>query len=256
MIPLNYREDPGLDFLRFCNHEDLEPLVEILAKKKGEGRWTASLEGDKDFIRHRSNLPLAWKLIAAELQRFGADSVVSVFRLGKGVHYREILTDVCSQMKIPIADKEAEFAAIELQLLSKVLTDSLEKMSPEEIEAFVQSLGKAADDLGLGPNPARMAPAALAAAVRVAIGTGGFNTYRLAVIVANAVSKAVLNRGLAFAGNAALTRGIAVLAGPIGWAISATLTVPVVSGPAFRVTIPAALYIAYLRQKRLNKDPL
>ena len=83
-----------------------------------------------------------------------------------------------------------------------------------------------------------------------------FNTYRLAVIVANAVSKAILNRGLAFAGNAALTRGIAVLAGPVGWAISAVLTVPVFTGPAFRVTIPATLYVAYLRQKHLNKDLL
>ena len=90
----------------------------------------------------------------------------------------------------------------------------------------------------------------------MAIGAGGFSTYRMAVIVANAVSKAVLNRGLTFAGNAALTRGIAVLSGPIGWVISAALTVPVVSGPAYRVTIPATLYIAYLRQKHLNKDPL
>jgi uncharacterized protein YaaW (UPF0174 family) len=89
-----------------------------------------------------------------------------------------------------------------------------------------------------------MAPAALAAAVRAALAAGGFNTYRLAVIVANAVSKAILNRGLAFASNTALTRGIAVLSGPVGWAISAVLTVPVFTAPAFRVTIPGTLYIA------------
>ena len=36
MIPLKYRDDPGLEFLQFCSHEDLDPLVEILAKDKGE----------------------------------------------------------------------------------------------------------------------------------------------------------------------------------------------------------------------------
>lgn len=242
--------------MQFCSQEDLEPLVEILAKDKGKDRWAGSLEGNKEFARHRSELPLVWRLIAAELQRFGADSVASAVRLGHGICYREILTDACKQLKAPRGDKKDELLEIELRLLSKVLTDSLEKMSPEELEAFVQSLGEYGNEIGLGNHAARMAPGALAAAVRTAIAAGGFNTYRLAVIVANAVSKAVLNRGLAFAGNAALTRGIAVLAGPVGWAISAALTVPVISGPAFRVTIPATLYIAYLRQKHLNKDLL
>jgi uncharacterized protein YaaW (UPF0174 family) len=108
----------------------------------------------------------------------------------------------------------------------------------------------------MGQNAAKLAPAALAAAVNAALAAGGFTTYRLAVIVANAVSKAVLNRGLAFAGNAALTRGVAVLAGPVGWAISGILTIPVFTGPAFRVTVPTTFYIAYLRQKHLNKDLL
>jgi len=256
MIPLKYRDDPGLEFLQFCSHEDLDPLVEILAKDKGEDRWSASLGGNKEFGQHRSELPVVWRLIAAEFQRFGADSFVSLLRLGEGVCYREILTDACAQMKVPRSDEQHEIPVIEARLLSKVLTDSLEKMTPEELDEFAKSLGELAPDLRFGQNAARMAPAALAAAVRAALAAGGFNTYRLAVIVANAVSKAILNRGLAFAGNAALTRGIAVLAGPVGWAISAVLTVPVFTGPAFRVTIPATLYVAYLRQKHLNKDLL
>lgn len=184
MIPLRYRDDPGLEFLQFCSHEDLEPLVEILAKDKGENRWAGSLEGNKEFARHPSELPLVWRLIAAELQRFGADSVASAVRLGHGICYREILTDACKQLKAPRGDKKDELVEIELGLLSKVLTDSLEKMSPEELEAFVQSFGEYGNELGLGNNAARMAPAALAAAVRTAIAAGGFNTCRLAVIVA------------------------------------------------------------------------
>ena len=176
--------------------------------------------------------------------------------MGQGVVYREILEDVCTQMKVTSGGSEAEIPDIEVRLMSKVLTDSMEKMSPEELDEFAKSLKDIAPDFRMGQNAARLAPAALASAFNAALVAGGFTTYRLAVIVANAVSKAVLNRGLAFAGNAALTRGLAVLAGPVGWAISGLLTIPVFTGPAFRVTIPATFYVAYLRQKHLNKDLL
>ncbi len=57
MIPLKYRDDPGLEFLQFCSHEDLDPLVEILAKDTGEYRWSASLGGNKEFARRIISSP-------------------------------------------------------------------------------------------------------------------------------------------------------------------------------------------------------
>jgi uncharacterized protein YaaW (UPF0174 family) len=85
---------------------------------------------------------------------------------------------------------------------------------------------------------------------QVGVQMSGFLAYQVAVIVANAVARIVLGRGLTLATNAALTRAIGVLAGPIGWAITGIWTLIDVSGPAYRVTIPAVCHIAFLRLKK------
>jgi Zn finger protein HypA/HybF involved in hydrogenase expression len=51
-----------------------------------------------------------------------------------------------------------------------------------------------------------------------------------------------------------MTRLLGILAGPIGWAVTAIWTAIDIAGPAFRVTIPATIYIAALRQAELNKQ--
>lgn len=61
--------------------------------------------------------------------------------------------------------------------------------------------------------------------------------------------KVLIGRGLSIAGNAALTRTMTILTGPIGWAITGLWTAIDIAGPAFRVTIPAVIQIAYLRRK-------
>ena len=79
-------------------------------------------------------------------------------------------------------------------------------------------------------------------------------SYQVAMIVANAVAKALLGRGLALAANAGLARMIGIFAGPVGIAITALLTIPAISGPAFRVTLPAVVQIAAMRQQLLKKE--
>ncbi len=79
-------------------------------------------------------------------------------------------------------------------------------------------------------------------------------SYQVAMIVANAVAKALLGRGLTLAANAGLARAIGVFAGPIGIAITVLLTIPAISGPAFRVTLPAVVQIAAMRQQMLNEE--
>lgn len=75
------------------------------------------------------------------------------------------------------------------------------------------------------------------------------------MIVANAVSKSLLGRGLAMASNAALTRWLSIFAGPIGWSVTAIWTAIDIAGPAYRVTIPSVVQIAYMRAKmNMNKE--
>ena len=81
-------------------------------------------------------------------------------------------------------------------------------------------------------------------------------SYQIAMVVANGVAKALLGRGLTIAANAGLTRAIGIMAGPIGWAISALITIPAISGPAYRVTLPAVIQIAAMRQQMLKEEVL
>ena len=125
-------------------------------------------------------------------------------------------------------------------ILRKILRDSFEKMSPEERAAVLKELG--VSDLSmLGPA----ADATLIAAGRF----GGFVTYRLALIVANAVSKALLGRGLPLGANATISRTIGMLLGPIGWVVTGVWTLADMASPAYRVTVPCVIQIAYMRQK-------
>jgi len=78
-------------------------------------------------------------------------------------------------------------------------------------------------------------------------------SYKIAVIVANTIANIILGRGLSLAANATLTRTISIFAGPIGWLITGALTAVDIAGPAYRVTIPAVIQVAFLRQVYLNK---
>jgi len=253
MFPLRYRNDDGLAFLQFCSHADLKDIADILMSVKGEKRLTEQLSAEPHFAGSSDDLTKVWHLIAAELQRFGGDTVASIFRGGHGVIYWEILKDVCGHMKVEIRDGE-ELSVVEGRVLIKVLESSLEKMTEEQRTEFVRSAAALFADGKF--NPASATPAAILAALQAGIAMGGFAAFQIAAIAANAVSNFVLGRGLAFAANAGLMRLLGVVAGPIGWVISGILSVPLASGPAFRVTVPAVIYVAYLRQKHLNSDQL
>lgn len=80
--------------------------------------------------------------------------------------------------------------------------------------------------------------------------SGGFASYKLTLIIINAVAKAVLGRGLSLAANASLAKAMSIFAGPIGLAITALWTLIDIAGPAYRVTIPCTIIIAAMRKER------
>jgi uncharacterized protein YaaW (UPF0174 family) len=238
-----YRYDPDLEFFEKLESTDLNDLVFSLTHDKdGDIRFTEELTGAPAYKQYSPDHHQYWELIAAEIQCFGANSLVTMFRGGKGVEYREILTDVCDKMKVNYS-KDAPVERIENNLLLKVLNDALEKMSPEQLKELAESVGV--------KNFALLTPEGMLGVFQAVFRAGGFKSYQLTVIVVNAVLKAMIGRGLSFAGSAALTRTIAVLTGPIGWALTGAWTAVDIASPAYRVTIPAVIQVAALRQKHL-----
>lgn len=244
MGKLNYRKDKHLDFLSKLANELLDVLVNIIIKdKKGNLRDSEDLTLQPEYIMYSPNHSKYWHLIAADYQYFGGNTIVSMIR-GKGVLYEEILNDTCKDMKVNLP-KDASVEIKEINLLMKTIESALEKMSESEKKEFLKDFNY---------NSTNFTKQAIMAAIQIAIRAGGFASYQLAVVVANAIAKQVLGHGLKLAANAGLVRAVGIVAGPIGWAITAAWTATDTAGPAKRVTIPATIYIASLRQAELNKQ--
>jgi len=242
-LNMAYRYDSDLEFLGQIESADLDDLVYCLTHDRdGEIRWTEELTTSEEYKKYYPDHKQYWKLIAAEIQCFGANSIATMLRGGKGVQYKEVLTDVCDKMKVNY-NKYSSVQKIENNLLMKILIDSIENMSPEELKELAESTGV--------KNTSNITPEVMLGVFQAVFRAGGFKSYQLTLIIVNAVMKALFNRGLSFAGNAALTRTMAILTGPIGWAITGLWTAIDVAGPAYRVTIPSVIQVAVLRQKFL-----
>ena len=238
-----YRDDADLEFLGQMESQDLNDLVYCLTHDKdGDVRLTEELTMNELYKNHYPDHQKYWEIIAAEIQCFGANTFMTVFRGGKGVEYKEVLMDVCDKMKVNY-NKSSSVEKIEGNLLMKILEDALEKMSPEELRELAEATGV--------KNTSGITAETMVGVFQAVFRMGGFKSYQLTLIVVNAISRALIGRGLTFAGNAALTRTMAILTGPIGWVITGIWTAIDVAGAAYRVTIPAVIQVAALRQKHV-----
>ena len=236
-----YREDEDLNFLGELSSNDLNDLVMCLTKDKdGSPRLTEELTSSNSYKIHYPAHSKYWRLIAAEVQCFGANSLITLLRGGKGVPYREVLTDVCSKLNIKYDEKDRT-VDIEDKLLTKILQDAVEEMSEAERAEFSKIVGVS--------NLKTFTSTTLTAAIQLAFKAGGFKSFQLTLIVANAISRALLGRGLALAGNAALMRTASLLTGPVGWTLTGAWTLVDIAAPAFRVTMPTVIHVALLRKK-------
>ncbi|WP_315439458.1 ubiquinol-cytochrome C chaperone family protein [uncultured Selenomonas sp.] len=221
----------GFEVLDEFSNEELEVLVKLILDK---GALTETLTGDEEYEKYKPNHKLYVNRIKKELSDFAANSFARMFR-GHGVSYREMLIDVCKKTKTPFNEKSS-LERIENALLEKVLEDTWENLSAQEKEDLFKDTPMG--DIG------GMGAGALIGIFRA----GGFASYQLTLVVVNAIAKAILGRGLPLVANAALARALGILTGPLGIALTALWTAIDIAGPAYRVTVPATIYIAALRR--------
>jgi uncharacterized protein YaaW (UPF0174 family) len=229
--------------LRQASNEELAPLVEYILNKGG---LSAELDATIVFKKHYPNHRMYADDIAAEIQKFGANTFWSqTFRKGRGKKYGKILRSVAKRcgVKVRFWDETAE---IEERVLEAVLSKASERMTDQQRQELL-------DTLEINRLPGAGGPVA-AGAVQAAIQAAGFAPYKLAVIVANGMANAVLGHGLALAANAGLVKALALFAGPVGWAFDAIWGGMIVAGPAYRVTIPCVVQVAFIRQSILRRQ--
>ena len=226
-----YRKDEDLEFLAKCSNEDLEPLVEILIKDKdGQTRYTEELTKSKKYMRYSPDHKKYWEDIAAEIQTFGANTIATIFRFGKGVTYKEILCDVCQDLKVNFNEKSST-SAIEKNLLDKVYTQAIEELSNEDLKKLADAVDIPITNLSYQ---------ATVAAVQYALMQMPY--FVLQRMLINVIPMTIGR-------NLLLSRLIGVATGPIGWALTGAWTAFDLAGAAKRVTVPAVIQIAVLRKK-------
>lgn len=233
-LPL-IEDDELVNLLEGASVSELGGLVEILAKKGG---WTNQLERQPSYKKYFPNHRSYTRDIAAEIQKFGANTITThFFRQGKGVRYAEIVNDVAKKLGVPPVGSTA---ATERRIQEKLLDLMWRDMTVGQRQQLLLEFDVTDKSLAIKS----VAPAALIKAATVS----GFGVYKMAVIIANAIARPLLGHGLPLAANAALTKGLSIFLGPVGWTIAGGLAIQAIGSEAYRVTVPCVLQVAVIRQ--------
>lgn len=235
------RPDFDLQFLQFCSNDDLRSLCNIIMyDSDGKIRLSENLSNSDNYLAcYPDKMVGMWKDIAAELQCYGGNTFLNCFR-GHGPSYESIVRDVCKRMRVNdilIHDTAEE---MEQKLLITVSRKAIGELDESQARAIM-------DECGIR-NYERSKAGLLAALVALQI-----VNRRLFIIVVETVMKMVsrilVGRGIMYVGMGIFSRGFGVLFGPIGWLLMGSWAVWDILGPAYRVTIPAVIQIAYMRAK-------
>ncbi len=172
-----------MEFLRRLSSNDLKDLFDVLVyDEDGTLRINEELTNSTEYKRYGRDYAKYPTRIAEELQRYGGNTFINFFR-DEGVLYKEILCDACDHLDINY-NEESPTSLIEKNMLSKLLKDSLEKMSGREIKELGHELGMTNIDKVIGENKQ-----VLIASVLTLFQAGGSHSYALAIAVADAMVK-------------------------------------------------------------------
>lgn len=237
-------QDTDLAFLQHCENDDLRVLCDILTfDHDGKIRYSESLSDSDSYLKcYPDNMRGMWQELACELQKFGGNSILNYIRDGQGPSYEKILRNVCKRMNVENLDMNDTVEDIEQKLLITVSAKAIGQLGEEEIRSIMEEC----------PIPVlEYSKQGLVAALM----TLRVVNQRLFVMVIrtvmNVTVEALVGRGVASACMGVFSRGMSALCGPFGWLLLTGWTVWDLMGPAYRVTIPAVIQVAYMRVKYL-----
>lgn len=236
-----YRTDADLEFLGSMSSVDLADLVHCLMyNKDGNLRLTQSLNVSSEYRIYGNDYAKYWQRIAQELQTFGANSLVSFLRGGMGVKYAEILKDICDSIGVGYTQDEC-VQTIERRLVAFVLSSAIlnaDKSKVKELCLEFKSQNIAIPYEKLDKNGSNEI-----------LNQGGIISYCLTLAVVNAVWIAIFRHSLSIVDNTHPINALDGIIVPINWMLTSPQKAINITGPAYRVTVPAVFQIALLRSK-------
>lgn len=210
-------------FLHDVTEKDFEILAEIIRNKGG---FNCSLKGKDDYENYYCYV----EETINELLKYGSNT------LGPKEKYYDVLKKVCNKLNVSYHTDED----MGRSLLEKVMNSVFDNWSSEQKKGFIDTVLKDEKDREKFYREGEYFD------FRSWFRAGGFTSYILAAIIANSISTSVLGRGLSIAAKVAFTRALTFLSGPLAL-LAAVWTVKEVAGPAYRVIVPAVIYIEALR---------
>lgn len=238
---LQHRTRHVISVLERADNEDLKTLCDIITPgKNGTPRISDSLTKTSVYKRnYPHNMPALIPGMVRELSLYGGNSVVNFFK-GEGSDFSAILRKVAKRLKVSFRETQPD-EVIEGYMLQKLFDDMSENLSDEELRSMAHEFGV---------KPLRYSRQALVAALQMSIRRGSIYGLAWSMNLANVVAKQAIGRGIAvIASGTVLSLTLSILTGPVGWALTTAWTAYDIAGPAYRVIVPAVIYIAYLRLK-------
>ena len=226
MSEIDIQDDEALvQLLLNADKDDIELLIDYVTNT---GKFGFSMSDSvkavlQDAKRQDEPDDETLRLLVRELQHFGGNTFVNLFRRN-GVSYSEIVDDVTShlKMKVPATASVEEKEAL---IIDCVFTSSWKKMSDDERSQILR-------DMGINGSASMDIP-----------------VWQRAALVANSLAQTTAGKVLPLIAGLGIGRVLGVLTGPVGLAITGLYTAYDISNPAFRVTLPCVVQIAWIRLK-------
>lgn len=169
------------------------------------------------------------RLLIRELQHFGGNTVMNLFRRN-GVSYSEIVDDVASHLKIKVA-KNAPVKEKESLIIDAVFASSWSKMSDDDRRQLLRDM-RINTSISLDKLSRMELP-----------------LLQRAAMVASGLAQIATGKALPLIAGLGIGRVLGVLTGPVGLALTGLYTAYDISNPAFRITLPCVVQIAWIRLK-------
>lgn len=215
--------------LKKANDDELDALKQLLQKKF---RCKLKKEGNNDI-----------PAIVNAFQEM-ARNYFLLFFLGKGKPYSLIVHKVAKKVGAK-PQKQQSVPEMELNIIIKILEKAEKKLQPEQREELRKEMESVAGRKLTGKT------------LGIILKQGGLHTVR--VLIAHLVAKEVLKKAgiqltTRVVASATAGRFLALLGGPIGWAVSILWLLWDLSGPAYTVMIPGVVLVGAMRIRQQAEE--
>lgn len=218
--------------------EELLPIVNVLLEN-----FNNDLRLDNRYITHPKYPTKYIPAIVKDVKEFGGNTIQNLIR-NEGVKYSTIVKDVADKLGIKY-NKSDKIIRIEWKIITKIVGDAREKMTPNERANFDAIFYEYNIDI---KNTEGLDLSKLLN--QTGLYYDGYLSFTFSTIVANSIYRSIIGGGMRIATQVLVGRTM-MLVNPVAFGLSTLWTIYKLTGPAYRTTIPLVFLIANLRMKKI-----